>query len=136
MQEGPSKVQAALGRAEEVAETKQVAVWAAREAADKALEHMASLRQGTAEFTERIHSEADAHVAEDQWGFGERHEAGGSWSSWQWDQPGDGVQTQRILGERRQPLGWKWRISGVHCSVCSKDRPMSKQASCGAWLRR
>ena len=91
------KVQAALGRAEEVAEKKQAAVWAAREAADKAHEHVASLRQRMAELTETIHSDADAHMAEDQWGFGEWQEGGGSWSGWQWDQQGDCVQTQRNM---------------------------------------
>ena len=50
------EVQAALGRAEDVAEKKQVAVRAAREAADKALEHAASLRQRTTELTEGIHA--------------------------------------------------------------------------------
>ena len=67
-------------RAGVVAEKKQVAVWAAREAADKAVEN---LRQRLAELTERIHADADAHMTEDQWGFGEWHEAGGSWSGWQ-----------------------------------------------------
>ena len=79
-------MQAALERAEEVAEKKQAPVWAAREAADKAVEHAMSLRQRLA----RIHTDADAHMADDQWGSGDRHEAGGSWSGWQWDQPCDG----------------------------------------------
>ena len=43
------KVQVALGRAEDVAEKKQVAVWAAREAADKAVERVVNLRQRVAE---------------------------------------------------------------------------------------
>ena len=36
------------------------------------------------------------------------HEGGGSWSGWQWDQPGDLVQTQRnlgTLGGETTPLG-------------------------------
>ena len=41
-----------------------------------------------------IYTDADAHKVEEQWGFGEWHEAGGSWSGWQWDQPGDGLQTR------------------------------------------
>ena len=60
---------------------------------------MVNLRQRLAELTERIHMEADAHMAEDWWGFGDWHEAGGCWSGWQWDQPGAGVQAQRSGGE-------------------------------------
>ena len=41
-----------------------------------------SLRQRLAELTERIHTDADAHMADGQWGFGDWHEAGGSWSGW------------------------------------------------------
>ena len=83
-----------MTRAEEFAEKKHGAVWAAREAADKADQHVLNLRQRIAELTERIYTDADAHMAEAQLGVGEWHEAGGSWSGWQWDQPGDGLQTQ------------------------------------------
>ena len=65
------------------------AVWAAREAADKADQHVLNLRQRLAELTR---GSTQTQMAEEQRGFGEWQEAGGSWSSWQWDQPGDGVQ--------------------------------------------
>ena len=105
--------EAALGRARVVAEKKHGAVWAAREAADKADQHVLNFRQRLAELTERIHTDPDAYMAEDQWGIGEWHDAGGSCSGWQWDQPGD--------------LGWEWRISLVLCSGCSQDSPTSRR---------
>ena len=64
-----AKVQAALERAEEVAEKKHNAVWTAREAADKEDQHVLNLRQRVAELTERIYTDTDAHMAEDQWRF-------------------------------------------------------------------
>ena len=64
-----AKVQAALERAEEVAEKKHNAVWTAREAGDKADQRVLNLRQRLAELTERIWTDTDAHMAEGQWGF-------------------------------------------------------------------
>ena len=88
------KVQAALARAEEVAEKKHSAVWTAREAADKADQHVLDLRQRMAELTDRIYTDTDTGMNEEPWSCGEWQHAGGSWSGWQWD-----VQA-RAVGER------------------------------------
>ena len=61
------KVQAALTRAEEFAEKKHGAVWADREAADEADQHVLNLRQRLAELTERIYTEVGAHMAVGLW---------------------------------------------------------------------
>ena len=92
-------VQAALTRAEEVAEKKHSAVWTAREAADKADQHVLNLRQRMAELTERIYTDTDIGMNEEPWSCGEWQDAGGSWSGWQWDQPDGDVQA-RAVGER------------------------------------
>ena len=93
------RVQAALTRAEEVAEKKHSAVWTAREAADKADQHVLNLRQRMAELTERIYTDTDTGMNEEPWSCGEWQDAGGSWSGWQWDQPDGDVQA-RAVGER------------------------------------
>ena len=93
------KVQAALTRAEEVAEKKHSAVWTAREAADKADQHVLNLRQRMAELTERIYTDTDTGMNEEPWSCGEWQDAGGSRSGWQWDQP-DGDVKARAVGER------------------------------------
>ena len=54
-----------------------------------------------AELTERVYTHADAHMTEEQWGAGEWHDAGGSWSGWQLYQPGDG-------GDAMEDPAW-WR---------------------------
>ena len=92
------KVQAALTRAEEVAEKKHGAVWATREAADRADQHVLNLRQRMDEFTEKIYVDADAPMAEEQWGFGEWHEAGGISRA---------MVCRPCMVGRRQPLGRK-----------------------------
>ena len=92
-------VQAALKRAEEVAEKKHSAVWTAREAADKADQHVLNLRQRMAQLTERIYTDTDKGMNEEPWSCGEWQDAGGSWSGWQWDQP-DGDVKARAVGER------------------------------------
>ena len=93
------KVQAALTRAEEVAEKKHSAVWTAREAADKADQHVLNLRQRMAGLTERIYTDTDTGMNEELWSCREWQDAGGSWSGWQWDQPDGDVQA-RAVGER------------------------------------
>ena len=93
------KVQAALTRAEEVAEKKHSAVWTAREEADKADQHVLNLRQRLAELTEKIHTDTDTGMNEEPWSCGEWHDAGGSWSVWQWNRPDGDVQA-RAVGER------------------------------------
>ena len=93
------KVQAALTRAEEVAEKKHSAIWTAREAADKADQHVLNLRQRMAELTDRIYTDTDTGMNEEPWSCGEWEDAGGSWSGWQWDQPDGDVQA-RAVGER------------------------------------
>ena len=65
------KVQAVLTRAEEVAEKKHNAVWTAREAADKADQHVLNLKQRMAELTERIYTDTDTCTNEDPWSSGE-----------------------------------------------------------------
>ena len=92
------KVQAVLTRAEEV-EKKHSAVWTAREAADKADQHVLNLRQRMAELTERFYTHTDTGMNEEPWSCGEWQDAGGSWSGWQWDQP-DGDVHPRAVGER------------------------------------
>ena len=87
------KVQAALTRAE-VAEKKHSAVWTAREAADKADQHVLNLRQRMAELTERIYTDTDTGMNEEPWSCGEWQDAG-----WQWHQPDGDVQA-RAVGER------------------------------------
>ena len=91
------KVQAALTR-KEVAEKKHSAVWTAREAADKADQHVLNLRQRMAELTERIYTDTDTGMNEEPWSCGEWQDAGGSWSGWQWHQPDGDVQA-RAVGE-------------------------------------
>ena len=93
------KVQAALTRAEEVAEKKHSAVWTAREAADKADQHVLNLRQRMAELTEMMCTDMDIGMNEEAWSCGEWQDAGGSWSGWQWDQLDGDVQA-RAGGER------------------------------------
>ena len=75
-----SRCRAALTRAEEVAEKKHSAVWTAREAADKADQHVLNLRQRMAELTERIYTDTDTGMNEEPWSCGEWQDAGGSWS--------------------------------------------------------
>ena len=94
------KVQAALARAEEVAEKKHRAVWTAKEVADKADQHVLNLGQRMAELTES-YTDTDTGMNEDPWSCGEWQDAGGSWSSWQWDQPDGDVQA-RV--EKGRPL--------------------------------
>ena len=77
------KVQAALARAEEVAEKKHSAAWTAREAADTADQHVLNLRQRMAELTERIYTDTDTVMNEEPWCCEEWQDAGGSWSGWQ-----------------------------------------------------
>ena len=78
----------------------------------------------------RIHTDADAHVADEQWGFGDWHEAGGSGSGWLWDQPCDGVQAQRNMsipcGETAA-LGMEVENLKGAVSVCRRSRSMSKR---------
>ena len=93
------KEQAALTRAEEEAEKKHSAVCTAREAADKADEHVLNLLQRMADLTERIHTDTDTGTNEEPWSCGEWQDAGGAWSGWQWDQPDGDVQA-RAVGER------------------------------------
>ena len=107
------KVQAALTRAEEVAEKKHSAVWTAREAADKADQHVLNLRQRMAELTERIYTDTDTGTNEEPWSCGEWQDAGGSWFGWQWDQR-DGEVQARAVGERTA-LGME--VENLRCAV-------------------
>ena len=90
-------------RAEEVAEKKHSAVWTAKEAADKADQHVLNLRQRMAELTDRIYTDTDTGMNKDPWSRGEWQDAGGSWSRWKWDQL-DGDVLARAGGEKA-PLG-------------------------------
>ena len=60
---------------------------------------MLNLRQRIAELTERIYTDTDTGTNEEPWSCGEWHDAGASWSGWQWDQPDGDVQA-RAGGER------------------------------------
>ena len=77
-------------------EKKHSAVWTAREAADKADQHVLNLRQRMAELTERIYTDTDTGMNEEPWSCGEWQDARGSWSGWQWDQPDGDVQAQAV----------------------------------------
>ena len=112
------KVQATLTRAEEFAEKKPSADWAAREAADMADQHVLNLRQRKAELAERVlHGRGRAH---------DRRTVGLLESGTVLmflGLVGSGINRAMVcrrnvrpsMVERRQPLEWKWRISQVCC---------------------
>ena len=92
----------------------QAALTTAREAADKADQHVLNLRQRMAELTERIYTDTDTGMNEEPWSCGEWQDAGGSWSGWQWDQA-RAVGERTALGMEVEKVQWSmskqaWRL--------------------------
>ena len=112
----------------------QAALTRAREAADKADQHVQNLRQRMAELTERVYTDADAHMTEEQWGAGECHVAGGSWSGWQWDQPGDGVETQWQTQHGGETAALGMEVENLRSAVFGLQRRSDVQAGLAAMM--